>query len=169
MRDHFKVQSLEGFGCEEMKCAESAAGAILHYIKQQLRRQTNHITRLATYRDSGFVILDAATQANLELTVSRGAKDTSLLGALDRTVTPMGGRKLRDWILHPLRELAPIVQRQHLIAGFLAEPFLFEHKCRESLEIDPRYRAHRGPCQPGWRQCPRPRCPAEFCWNKSRN
>ena len=133
LRDHFKVQSLDGFGCEEMKSAVSAAGAVLHYLKQQLRRQTNHITRLATYRDFGFVILDAATQANLELTASRGVKDTSLLGALDRTVTPMGARKLRDWILHPLRELAPIVQRQQLIASFLAEPFLLS-KCRESLK-----------------------------------
>ena len=133
LRDHFKVQSLDGFGCEEMKGAIGAAGAILHYLKQQLRRQTNHITRLATYRNSSFVILDAATQANLELIESRGAKDTSLLAALDRTVTPMGGRKLRDWILHPLRDLEPIVQRQQLIAAFIAEPFLLS-KCRESLK-----------------------------------
>jgi DNA mismatch repair protein MutS len=133
LRDHFKVQSLDGFGCADMKSAVCAAGAILHYLKMQLRRQTNHITRLSAYRNSGFVILDAATQANLELIASRGAKDTSLLGALDRTVTPMGGRKLRDWILHPLRDLGPIAQRQQLIAALLAEPFLLG-KCREALK-----------------------------------
>lgn len=133
LRDHFKVQSLDGFGCEEMKSAIGAAGAILHYLKQQLRRQTGHITRLSPYRNSSYVILDAATQANLELTVSRGVKDTSLLGALDRTVTPMGGRKLRDWILHPLRDIGPILQRQQLVADFVAEPFLLS-KCRESLK-----------------------------------
>ena len=132
LRDHFKVQSLDGFGCGEMNGAIGAAGAILHYLKQQLRRQTGHITRLSTYRNSSFVILDAATQTNLELIDSRGVKDTSLLAALDRTVTPMGGRKLRDWILHPLREVGPALQRQQLIAGFIAEPFLLG-KCRESL------------------------------------
>ncbi|HWB60593.1 MAG TPA: DNA mismatch repair protein MutS, partial [Chthoniobacteraceae bacterium] len=133
LREHFKVQSLDGFGCAGMNAAVGAAGAVLHYLKQQLRRQTGHITRLSTYRDASFVILDAATQANLELAVSRGARDTSLLAALDRTVTPMGGRKLRDWILHPLRDIAAIRQRQQLIADFIAEPFLLG-KCRESLK-----------------------------------
>jgi DNA mismatch repair protein MutS len=133
LRDHFKVQSLDGFGCEDMKSAVGAAGAVLHYLKMQLRRQTNHITHLSTYRNSSFVILDAATQANLELIESRGVKDTSLLGALDRTVTPMGGRKLRDWILHPLRDIGLVLQRQQLIADFVAEPFLLS-KCRESLK-----------------------------------
>ena len=133
LRDHFKVQSLDGFGCQEMEVAVGAAGAILHYLKNQLRRQTGHVTRLVAYRNSNFMTVDAVTQANLELVVSRGARDTSLLGALDRTVTPMGGRKLRDWILHPLCEIEPLAQRQQLIADFLAEPFLLS-KCRESLK-----------------------------------
>jgi len=133
LRDHFKVQSLDGFGCQEMEAAVGAAGAILHYLKNQLRRQVNHVSRLVSYRNSNFMTVDAATQSNLELVASRGARDTSLLAALDRTVTPMGGRKLRDWILHPLCEIEPLVQRQQLIARFLSEPFLLS-KCRESLK-----------------------------------
>jgi DNA mismatch repair protein MutS len=133
LRDHFKVQSLDGFGCQEMESAIGAAGAILHYLKHQMRRQIGHVTRLVSYRNSNYMTVDAATQANLELVASRGARDTSLLGALDRTVTPMGGRKLRDWILHPLCEIEPLIERQQLIADFLAEPFLLS-KCRESLK-----------------------------------
>ncbi|EDY16853.1 DNA mismatch repair protein MutS [Chthoniobacter flavus Ellin428] len=134
LRDHFKVQSLDGFGCEELPGAIGAAGAILHYLKTELRRSLSHITRLVCYRNSQFMVLDAATQANLELVEARGGgRDTSLLGALDRTVTPMGARKLRDWILHPLCEIAPLQQRQQMIADLLAEPFLLGN-LRETLK-----------------------------------
>jgi len=134
LREHFKVQSLDGFGCETMPAAIGAAGAILHYLKTELRRALGHVTRLSCYRNSQFMILDATTQANLELVQARGGgRDTSLLGALDRTVTPMGARKLRDWILHPLCALAPLAQRQELIGELLAEPFLLG-KLRETLK-----------------------------------
>jgi len=134
LRDHFKVQSLDGFGCEGLPGAIGAAGAILHYLKTELRRSLSHITRLICYRNSQFMVLDAATQANLELVEARGGgRDTSLLGALDRTVTPMGARKLRDWILHPLCEIAPLQQRQQMIADLLAEPFLLGN-LRETLK-----------------------------------
>jgi len=130
--DHFGVKSLDGFGCEEMPAAIAAAGAILHYLKHQLRRQISHVTRLTVYRETSMMIVDAATQANLELASSRGSRDTSLLGALDRTLTPMGARKLRDWILHPLATVEPLRQRQQLIADFLAEPYLLA-QARETL------------------------------------
>lgn len=134
LREHFKVQSLEGFGCEEMSAAVGAAGAILHYLKNELRRSLDHVSHLSVYRNSEFMILDAATQANLELVQARGGgRDTSLLGALDRTVTPMGARKLRDWILHPLCEIGPLVQRQQLIGELLAQPFLLGN-LRETLK-----------------------------------
>jgi len=134
LKEHFKVQSLDGFGCETMPAAIGAAGAILHYLKTELRRSLGHITKLAVYRNSQFMIVDAATQANLELVQARGGgRDTSLLGALDRTVTPMGARKLRDWILHPLCDLAALNQRQQMIADLLAEPFLLGN-LRETLK-----------------------------------
>ena len=133
LRDHFKVQSLDGFGCAEMPAAQCAAGAIVNYLKE-LRRSLSHITRLAAYRNSQFMIVDAATQANLELVVARGGgRDTSLLGCLDRTHTPMGARKLRDWILHPLCDLAALHARQELIGRFIAEPFILGN-LRETLK-----------------------------------
>ena len=134
LREHFKVQSLDGFGCDAMPAAIGAAGAILHYLKTELRRSLGHITRLAVYRNSQFMVLDATTQANLELVQARGGgRDTSLLGALDRTVTPMGARKLRDWILHPLCDLPALGARQQMISDLLAEPFLLGN-LRETLK-----------------------------------
>ena len=134
LREHFQVQSLDGFGCETMPAAVSAAGAIVHYLKNELRRSLAHVTRLQVYRNTQFMVLDAATQANLELVAARGgARDTSLLGALDRTVTPMGARKLRDWILHPLCAVAPLIERQQCIGDLLADPFLLG-QLRDSLK-----------------------------------
>ena len=134
IRTHFQVQSLDGFGCGDMPAAVGAAGAVLHYLKNGLRRNIGHVTRLTCYRNRQYMIVDAATQANLELVNSRGgARDTSLLGALDRTVTPMGARKLRDWILHPLCKLEPLVERQDFITELLAESFLLS-QVRETLK-----------------------------------
>ena len=120
--EHFKVKSLDGFGCSNLPQAIAAAGAIVHYLKHQLRRKIDHLRSLRCDMSSDHVMLDAATQVNLELVASRGARDTSLLAAIDRTVTPMGGRKLRTWILQPIRDLADLVRRQQFIADLLQEP-----------------------------------------------
>ena len=134
LRDHFAVQSLDGFGCGGMPDAIGAAGAIVHYLKTELRRSLTHLTRMQVYRESQFMVVDAVTQANLELVQARGGgRDTSLLGALDRTVTPMGARKLRDWILHPLCDLAALGARQQFIGELLAESFVHAN-LRESLK-----------------------------------
>src|SRR5438477_1107805 len=122
--EHFKVKSLDGFGCAQMPAAIGAAGAIVHYLKHQLRRKIDHLTALRCDAPADRVVLDAATQTNLELVESRSSRDTSLLAALDRTVTPMGGRKLRAWILQPLRDLLELECRQQLIADLLQEPDL---------------------------------------------
>src|SRR6266576_1829542 len=119
--EHFKTKSLDGFGCAEMPAAIGAAGAIIHYLKHQLRRKIDHLSSLRCESASDHVVLDAATQINLDLVESRGARDTSLLAVLDRTVTPMGGRKLRSWILQPLRDLHELNCRQQMIADLLHE------------------------------------------------
>jgi DNA mismatch repair protein MutS len=119
--EHFKVKSLDGFGCAHMPQAVAAAGAIIHYLKHQLRRKIDHLTSLRCDAPAHYVVLDAATQTNLELVESRSARDTSLLAVLDRTVTPMGGRKLRAWILQPLRSLTELERRQQMIADLLQE------------------------------------------------
>jgi len=133
LKEHFKVQTLDGFGCSGMTAAVGAGGAILHYLKNQMRRQTAHIVRASVYSNSTYLTVDAASQINLELVSSRGAKDMSLLYALDRTITPMGGRLLRHWILHPLRDPAPLAARQQTIEELLVEPFLLS-SIRDALK-----------------------------------
>jgi DNA mismatch repair protein MutS len=122
--EHFKTKSLDGFGCGEMSRAVAAAGAIVHYLKHQLRRNIDHLRSLRCDAPVDYVMLDAATQTNLELVESRGARNTTLLAVLDRTVTPMGGRRLRSWILQPLRNLHELKRRQQMIADLLQEPDL---------------------------------------------
>jgi DNA mismatch repair protein MutS len=122
--EHFKVKSLDGFGCTHMPQAIAAGGAIVHYLKHQLRRKIDHLSSLRCDAPSEYVLLDAATQTNLELVESRSARDTSLLAVLDRTVTPMGARRLRSWILQPLRDLTQLECRQQMIADLLQEPDL---------------------------------------------
>ena len=122
--EHFKMKSLDGFGCGEMSRAVAAAGAIVHYLKHQLRRNIDHLTSLRCDAPADYVMLDAATQTNLELVESRGTRNTTLLAVLDRTITPMGGRRLRSWILQPLRNLHELERRQQTIADLLQEPDL---------------------------------------------
>jgi len=122
--EHFKVKSLDGFGCAQMRAAVAAAGAIVHYLKHQLRRKIDHLISLRCDAPADHVLLDSATQANLELVESRGTRDASLLSVLDRTITPMGARKLRAWILQPLRDLTELLGRQQMIADLLQEPEL---------------------------------------------
>src|SRR5712672_3308287 len=119
--EHFKTKSLNGFGCGEMFHAVAAAGAIVHYLKHQLRRKIDHLTSLRCDAPADHVLLDCATQANLELVESRGARDASLLSVLDRTITPMGARKLRGWILQPLRDLTELQRRQQMVGQLLQE------------------------------------------------
>jgi len=122
--EHFQIKSLDGFGCRHMPQAVAAAGAIVHYLKHQLRRKIDHFISLRCDAPTDYVLLDAATQTNLELVESRSQRDTSLLAVLDRTGTPMGGRKLRAWILQPLRDLIELGCRQQMIADLLQEPDL---------------------------------------------
>ena len=123
---HFKTKSLDGFGCAGWPAAVGAAGGIVHYLKHQLRRKIDHLTSLRCEASSDHVALDVATQQNLELVESRGPAGSSLLSVLDRTMTPMGGRKLRAWILQPLRDLEKLGQRQQMIADLLQEPDLLD-------------------------------------------
>ena len=124
LRAHFKVHSLDGFGCADLPAGTGAAGALLHYITRQMRRPAGHLKQLQPYRRSEFLILDAATQSHLELVQSRAGRGMTLLGALDRTATPMGARLLRDWLLHPLKDAAEIEKRQDAIAALLDDAML---------------------------------------------
>ena len=124
LRDHFRVHSLGGFGCDDMPAAVGAAGALVHYLTRQMRRNASHLRRLQPYRSSEFLIFDAATQSHLELVQSRAGKAMTLLGVLDSTVTPMGARLLRHWVLHPLRDTGEIRLRQNAVARLLEDSLL---------------------------------------------
>jgi len=133
LKEQFKVQSLDGFGCSEMSAALSAAGGVLHYLTYQLRRKCDHLRAISVRHVTDYVLIDSASQLNLDLVESRSGKQHTLLGVLDRTSTPMGARKLRDWILHPLRDLEALTARLDLVESLLAEPYLLT-KLRESLK-----------------------------------
>jgi DNA mismatch repair protein MutS len=127
--EHFRVKSLDGFGCEEMTAAVAAAGALVHYLKHQLRRKVDHLATLRCDASNDCVLLDAATQTNLELVETRSDRGASLLSVIDRTATPMGGRKLRAWILRPLRDVTELNCRQQMIADLLQEPDVLASLC----------------------------------------
>ncbi|TLY21432.1 MAG: DNA mismatch repair protein MutS [Nitrospirae bacterium] len=117
--EHFGVASLAGFGCADMPLAISAAGALLHYVKAtQPGLPLSHLTRIQAAEPGGTMLLDRATQRNLELVrrAMDGQVSGSLLNVLDRTVTSLGARLLRDWILHPLTDLGQIARRQEAVA-----------------------------------------------------
>ncbi len=109
---HFGVQSLDAYGCEGKSLAIRAAGALLHYLQETQRGGVGQIQRLATYSLDGFMALDSATRRNLELTETfLGDRRASLLGILDRTVTPMGARLLRERLTRPLLDVAALNTR----------------------------------------------------------
>ena len=119
---HFKVHSLDGFGVNDVPFGVIAAGALLHYLTRTLRRDAGHLRSLRAYRQAEHLLLDASTQGHLELVASRAGRGMTLLGALDRTVTPMGARTLRDWILHPLIDPAAITGRQDAVGLLTSSP-----------------------------------------------
>ncbi|MCE9520274.1 MAG: DNA mismatch repair protein MutS [Verrucomicrobia bacterium] len=124
LTQHFKVQSLDGYGCDHLSAAVCAAGAVMQYLQFQLRKDVAHIKRLRVAVPFDGVWVDAASQSHLELVSSRGGAEHTLLHALNRTCTPMGARKLRRWVLHPLRDVAQLTARQEVIAALLQEPTL---------------------------------------------
>jgi DNA mismatch repair protein MutS len=124
LKRHYRVHSLDGFGCGSMTAAVGAAGAILHYLGSQMRRDLAHIGRLRPWLGERHVLIDASSQANLELTSCRAGTKHTLLHALDRTRTPMGARTLRDWVLRPLRDLETLQARQGLIGAMIAQSFV---------------------------------------------
>ena len=122
LREHFKVAALDGFGLKGRWAATGAAGAVLHYLTQQLRRDVTHLARLGYYQVSDYLVLDAISLRNLEILepLHRDSpRNTTLFGAVNRTVTPMGARRLRDWLTQPLAATGPIGQRQDAVGAWL--------------------------------------------------
>ncbi len=116
---HFRASTLEGFGLNNLPLATRAAGAIIQYLKYTDAESLSLLTSLHVYSMNEFMTLDASTRRNLELTESmRGDSSSSLLGVIDKTVTAMGKRLLRNWISQPLLDILRINNRQDAIAYF---------------------------------------------------
>jgi len=116
----FGTRDLSGFGCENLPLAIAAAGALLGYVEETQKAALPHISGLAIESAAETIALDAATRRNLELdTHASGNPDFTLLGVLDRTITPMGARLLRRWLHRPLRDRAVIGARQQAVAALL--------------------------------------------------
>jgi len=141
LRDQFRVQTMEGFGFEDDSSAVCAAGAAVEYARDTQRGACEHVLRLERVDTASHLVLDRATRSCLELTeTQRGARrEGSLLGTIDATLTPMGGRMLRDWLLSPLRDVEQIQYRQRGVAEFVDAPFLREgvrELLRDVLDIE---------------------------------
>ncbi len=114
LTDHFKTHSLDGFGCEEMTAGITAAGALVNYIRDVLNQTLNQVTRIAPYSTSDFMVLDPTSLRNLEILepARKGPQSETLLSVMDETLTPMGGRRLPQWMRQPLIEPLQIRKRQ---------------------------------------------------------
>ncbi|MCB8979198.1 MAG: DNA mismatch repair protein MutS [Ardenticatenaceae bacterium] len=122
---HFGVDSLSAFGCEGKSLATRVAGAMLYYIQETQKGAVGQIQRLATYSVEGFMALDTATRRNLELTESLGGERSgSLLKVLNKTVTPMGARLLRDRISRPLLDVEDLNGRFNQVDTFFSDTLL---------------------------------------------
>ncbi|MEN6572389.1 MAG: DNA mismatch repair protein MutS [Anaerolineaceae bacterium] len=123
---HFQVSTLDGFGLQGYPLAVIAAGVILQYVKETQPEALGLIDQIQTYSTSDFMVLDAATRRNLELTetIRKGEVQGSLLHTLDHTISPMGHRQLRQWISKPLLDIAEIHGRQEKVAVFLSDGLL---------------------------------------------
>ena len=118
----FETKTLKGFGIVKMPNAIVAAGAILHYLDITKHTQTSHITRVSKIEEDRFVRLDRFTVRNLELVDSFSEDGKSLLDIIDRTVTPIGARMLRRWVLFPLKDVKEINNRLDVVDYFFRHP-----------------------------------------------
>src|SRR6516162_6721933 len=126
VKEHFKVATLDGFGLKDKSAAIGAAGGALHYLAQNLRRDVKHLTRISFYQRNDFLALDHTTLRHLEILEPQhhdAPRNSSLYGALNRTVTPMGARLLRQWLSQPLSQVEPIRARQNAVQTFIENSF----------------------------------------------
>ena len=129
---HFDVQNLKGFGVDHLYTATTAAGAILTYLEQTQHHNIEHITRITRIEEQRYVRLDKFTIRNLELISTNHGDGTSLLSVLDRTLSPMGARLMRRWMLFPLRSVQDIERRLDSVEHFFREPE-FRELCEMEL------------------------------------
>ncbi len=130
---HFKTASVKGFGIDGMGEAVIAAGAILHYLEDTEHKDTSHISTISRIDEDKYVWLDKFTIRNLEIIQSQQEGGVPLIDILDQTLTPMGSRQLRKWMILPLKEKSAIDERLLVVDTFFGDPALTE-KIAEPLK-----------------------------------
>jgi DNA mismatch repair protein MutS len=132
--EHFKTQSLEGFGCENLNKASIAAGALIQYLQDTQKTALNHINTLSTFNINNYMMLDQATAKSLELaSASDGTRKNTLFDLLDLSKTPLGARRIKEWILKPLINLSEIQERLDIVSEFKNDP-LQRNAIRDELK-----------------------------------
>ena len=131
---HFEVKNLKGFGVEHLKNGIIASGAVLQYLIMTQHTQIGHITSLARIEEDKYVRLDKFTVRSLELMGSMNDGGSSLLNVIDRTISPMGARLLRRWMVFPLKDVQPINERLNVVEYFFRKPD-FKELIEEQLHL----------------------------------
>ncbi len=121
---HFGTKNLKGYGVEHLRNGVVAAGAVLYYLEQTQHTHIAHIRKIAQIEANKYVRMDKFTVRSLELLGSMNEGGNSLLSVIDKTVSPMGARMLRRWVVFPLKDVKPIVERQNVVEHFFREPEL---------------------------------------------
>lgn len=131
---HFEVKNLKGFGVEHLRNGVIASGAILQYLVMTQHNQIGHITSLARIEEDKYVRLDKFTVRNLELLGSMNDGGGSLLSVIDKTISPMGARLLKRWLVFPLKDTRPINERLNVVEYFFRQPD-FKELIEEQLHL----------------------------------
>ena len=131
---HFETKNLKGFGVEHLKNGTIASGAILQYLDMTQHTQIGHITSLARIEEDKYVRMDKFTVRSLELIGSMNDGGSSLLNVIDKTISPMGARLLKRWMVFPLKDEKPINDRLNVVEYFFREPE-FKELSEEQLHL----------------------------------
>ena len=131
---HFEVKNLKGFGVEHLKNGIIASGAILQYLIMTQHTQIGHVTSLARIEADKYVRLDKFTVRSLELMGSMNDGGSSLLNVIDKTISPMGARLLKRWLVFPLKDVQPINERLNVVEYFFRQPD-FKELIEEQLHL----------------------------------
>ena len=136
LNTHFKTSTLDGFGLRNEPDSVRAAGAVLQYAQENLRRDASYINYIDRLSYDNFMEIDPASMRNLELTSNRldGSRNGSLLAVIDKTSTSLGSRRLRNWLLRPLKNFDEITRRLNTIEQFISDPLTLT-ELRETLGI----------------------------------
>lgn len=134
LTDHFGTTSLKGFGVSELTNGIIAAGVVLHYLSETQHDRVRHISKISRIEEDHYVWLDKFTIRNLELLNTADENATSLLSVIDRTISPMGSRLMKRWILLPLKDKQPVIERHDMVECFIRNES-FAQKIEHELKV----------------------------------